>query len=337
MRDFHSLSITTCLDITGYYQYEFILLPICRFLQSLGADFQFGTKVADIVTTSENGQETISRLDLIQRGFAIQKHLSQQDIVLINLGSTIAGSGAGTNSQPPVLHSIEANEELDENWSIWLELRSRSDKFGNPYNFCTRESTSVLESFTITTQDVAFFEYLNSLSRSSPKGGVFIFLPDSPWRLNVCVPTQPVFPQQPENVRVIWGFGLIPEQKGECVNKPMLHCSGAEIMAELLKHLNFPSDRLTRHTVTIPRVMPRMSSFLLARSLHDRPDIIPPNTTNIGLVGQFVEISKYSCVDAGFGVRTAQMAASRLMGLDLQQVGQRRYSSAVLLKILCWK
>lgn len=108
-------------------------------------------------------------------------------------------------------------------------------------------------------------------------------------------------------------------------------------MMELLQHLNFPSELLTRHTVTIPRAMPHMSSSLLARSFHDRPDIIPQNTTNTGLFGQFVEILQYSCVDASFGVRAAQVAVCRLMGIYLQQVKQKRYPGPVLLKIFFGK
>lgn len=115
------------------FQFELIFLPICRFLQSLGVDFQFRTKVTDIVTTFENGQQTISWLDLIQKASPIQKHLSQRDIVLINLGSTVSGSVTGTNSNPPIWQSIEANEELVENWSLWLEHGSSGNKFGNPY------------------------------------------------------------------------------------------------------------------------------------------------------------------------------------------------------------
>lgn len=324
----------TCLDITGYYQYESVFLPICRFLQNLGVDFQFGTKVTDIVIFSSNGCQTVSRLDVIQRGLELQIHLCRQDIVIMTVGSTISGSVTGTNSLPPVWQPIGTEGQLDQNWLLWLELDSRNGKFGNPYNFCTRLSESICESFTITTQDTAFFNYLNSLSRSSSRDGVFISLRESPWRLNVCVPIQPVFPQQPDDVHVLWGFASFPRCKGKYVKKAMPKCSGAEILVELLGQLNVPSELHIRHTITIPRVMPRMSSFLLARSLHDRPDIIPRDTTNIGLVGQFVDIPQYSCVDPSYSVRSAQVAVSRLMGVDFQQVERRRYSSVVLLNLL---
>lgn len=105
-------------------------------------------------------------------------------------------------------------------------------------------------------------------------------------------------------------------------------------MSELLQHVNFPSEHV-RHTVAIPRVMPRMSSLLIGRSPEDRPQVIPQNTSNIGLVGQFVELPHYSCVDMSYGVRAADMAVSQLMNLHMPSVVLKT-SFLTLLKILLW-
>jgi oleate hydratase len=161
-------------------------------------------------------------------------------------------------------------------------------------------------------------------------------LPESHWRLNICIPAQPVFPRQPYIVRVLWGFALFPWSKGNYIEKPMLECSGAEVMTELLRHLNILPELLIRRTVTIPRVMPRMCSILLARSSRDRPEIIPQNTSNIGLIGQFVDIPRYSCADMSYGVRTAQMVVSQLMGVDIQEE-RHKLPKLNLLKLLFWK
>ncbi|OGE56949.1 hypothetical protein PENARI_c002G07840 [Penicillium arizonense] len=337
--EFHSLSILSCMDITGYYQHEYILLPLYRFLHSLGVDFQFDTKVADIATVPHKDHQTISQLDLIQRGFATRKQLGQNDIVIMTIGSTVSGSATGTNDRQPVWQQMETGEELDENWSLWLELGTRHRKFGNPYNFCTRQSESMMESFTITTEDLAFFQQISALSHSMVGAGAFISVPECHWKLNICIPAQPVFSKQPYNVRVLWGFALFPWSKGNYVKKPMLECSGAEIMIELLRHLDIPPELLLRRTVTIPRVMPRMSSILLIRSSRDRPEIIPQNTCNIGLIGQFVEIPRYSCADMSYGVRTAQIAVSQLMGVNVQQEERWKLPLPLptLLRLSFWK
>ncbi|KAJ5931410.1 hypothetical protein N7516_005899 [Penicillium verrucosum] len=69
-------------------------------------------------------------------------------------------------------------------------------------------------------------------------------------------------------------------------------CSGAEIMSKILYYLNPPGEMATaalQSSITIPLVMPRMSSALLARSPKDRPCITPESAVNLGLVGPFVE------------------------------------------------
>lgn len=312
-------------------------MPLYRFLHSLGVDFQFDTKVADIAMVPHNDHQTISQLDLIQRGFAIRKQLGQNDIVIMTLGSTVSGSATGTNDHQPIWQPIETGEELDENWSLWLELGTRHRKFGNPYNFCARQSESMMESFTITTEDLAFFQQISALSHATVGAGAFISLPECHWRLNICIPAQPVFSKQPYNVRVLWGFALFPWSKGNYVKKPMLECSGAEVMIELLRHLDIPPELLIRRTVTIPRVMPRMSSILLSRYSRDRPEIIPQNTCNIGFIGQFVEIPRYSCADMSYGIRTAQMAVSQLMGVDIQKEERWKLPLPTLLRISFWE
>lgn len=298
-------------------------------------DFQFDTKVLDIITTKD--AQTIARLEVVENGFQSYREIGPDDIVIATLGSTESGTVVGSNDTQPATVLFDAYEELDENWSLWLALNSKDKKFGNPYTFCTRRSQSILESFTITTEDLNFFNYLTSLARPTSKTETLIVLRESRWKLNLCLPTQPVFPYQPQRVRVLWGFALFPEGIGNYVKKTMLQCSGAEIQAEILQHLNFSPELLFQHTVTIPRVMPRMISILLAHSWDERPEVIPRNTSNIGLVGQFVEIPNYSCIDMSYAVRTAQIVVSRLMGLDTPSDKMRRSFIALSLKILLWR
>lgn len=271
---------------------------------------------------------------MIRNGFQMQQKISDDDIVFITPGSTVSGMTRGTNDHPPGRHSLEPHDELDENWAIWLEVGTRNDILGNPYNFCTRESESLLESFTITTSDPGLIEYIDLHTHNDTEAGSIISFDESPWKLTCCIPTQPVFVHQPANIRIFWGFALFARRQGDYVRKPMYDCSGAEITKELLGHLHFASQ--PSKTTTIPRVMPRMTAMLLIRSLNDRPQVIPPSISNLALIGQFVEIPYYSCVDTSYGVRTAQLAVSRLMGLDFR-FEQKKSSILDLLRILLWK
>ncbi|KAJ5704062.1 hypothetical protein N7493_011200 [Penicillium malachiteum] len=336
LHQYHSLSILNSLDISGYYQFESIILPVYLYLQSIGVDFHFDTTVEDLITTSKNGYQRVSKLKLVENGFHIAKDIGTHDIVIMMLGSSTSGSSIGTNDASPMFNSLEPDDEYDENWKLWLELGTQNDKFGNPYNFCTRMNDSILGSFTMTITDRPLWEFLTSRAAQADCG-TFIMLPDSNWELRLCIPTQPVFSQQPQNVYVIWGFTLFPSRKGNYVNKSMEECSGTQITAEVLQHLQY--HPVPPNTLTIPSLMPRMTSMLLVRSKTDRPDVIPPNTSNLALVGQFVEIPDYTCVDVSYGIRAAQIATSRLMNVSMpdDELRERFATIKNLLRLLSWR
>jgi oleate hydratase len=333
--DFQTVALLSGHEITRHYHHETIFLPIYFYLRSLGVDFRFNTTVSQIVTTPNGCSQTISRLDIVQEGYHIHQDIRAQDIVLATLGSTVSGCAIGTNEYPPALQSMEPAEELDENWSIWLELGSKHAKFGNPYNFCTRRSQSTLVSFTITTEDLAFFQHVSRLSCLSPVAGTFV-LEESQWKINLCIPRQGFVQGQPVNVRILWGYALAPGTKGDFVDKPMLYCSGAEILSEILSHLDYSSELLVQRTVVIPRIIPRMTSFFISRYFNDCPQVLPPNTTNIGLVGQFVELPYHSCVDLSYGVLAAKIAVFSLMDSDKPCV-KLKIPFLTVLRAMLWR
>ena len=299
-------------------------------------DFQFGTEVKNIEISENNHQRLITGFHLVRDKVELHRSLDKSDIVLAQLGSTISGSAVGTNDIPPAWQSMKVDDMLDQNWSAWLDLGNKHHDFGDPYSFCTRQSESMLESFTITTGNLEFFDNLRKLARCTSEAGAFIFLKSSHWRMNLCIPSQPVFPSQPPNVRVIWGLAHSPESKGNYVNKPMLQCPGTDIMTELLGHLNMDTQTSIPCTVTIPRAMPRMSAMLLTRTPTNRPQVIPQEFSNVGLVGQFVEIPRYTCVDVSYGIRTAQKVVSGLMGLPTR-VEPLPSTLSILQKVAFWR
>ena len=64
-------------------------------------------------------------------------------------------------------------------------------------------------------------------------------LKDSNWVLSLSIFHQPEVIGQPAGTSVWWGYGLYPERKGDFVRKRMNECTGAEILEETLRHLQF--------------------------------------------------------------------------------------------------
>jgi oleate hydratase len=90
-----------------------------------------------------------------------------------------------------------AGNDLDENWSLWLNLRMQHPKLGDPYNFCTSVTESRLETFTVTLKDANFFNRFVQLTCDEPGIGSFVYLKDSSWKISVCIPRQPFFTYHP--------------------------------------------------------------------------------------------------------------------------------------------
>jgi oleate hydratase len=163
-----------------------------------------------------------------------------------------------------------------------------------------------------------------------PETGSLVTLRDSSWLLTLSLPRQPLFPDQPDSVRVFWGYALDPENEGDFVKKQMLSCSGEEILTEVLHQLDLPIGDILPKTVTVPCVMPRWTSILLPRSNGDRPQVVPQGMTNMALIGQFVDIPE-EAVTMDYMVRGAQMAVHQLMGLEREMKKSKKgYTTSLL-------
>lgn len=102
----------------------------------------------------------------------------------------------------------------------------------------------------------------------------------------------------------------------------MAACSGREILTELLGHLDFhfshddddQNAKILASAITIPCMMPYITSQFLTRGVGDRPEVVPHGSANLALVGQFVEIPRDTVFTVEYSVRAAQMAVHAFMG-----------------------
>lgn len=307
------------IDRTRFNFYESVVLPISAYLRSEGVNFHFNTKVVDIILSSSsvessNDAKTVSELVLRESNEEQRVKINPCDLAIVTLGSTNSGAQVGTNLEPP--HRASDPDDITYgDWSLWFHLATGSTKFGSPLNFNSYSPQSTLVTFTVTLYDPYFMHLYRALTHDVAGTGALVSFPESNWLLSISVPHQPVFSNQPANVYVIWGYGLRPEKLGNTIDKPMMDCTGEEIMAELLSHLNFPLDSILPRSNTIPCILPLATSALLPRIHSDRPEVIPQNTTNVALVGQFAEIPRDTTLNVEYSVRGAQIAVYKLMGL----------------------
>lgn len=311
--EMHSHNDVRELERTQFSLYESLIIPITSYLEEKGVDFRFDAMVTNLQLYPAGDPTTVSEIIMEESGKEMLITLDPIDIVIVTLGSMTSGMQTGSNSEPPA--SLSRDKLKCGEWLLWEKLKQQSPKFGNPSNFSSRSGESKVETFTVTLHDSDFMEYYAKLTSDKPGTAALLTIMESPWGLNISVPHQPVFATQPKIVHVIWGYALHPEREGRYVRKPMEECSGEEIFLELLSHLHFPIDPLLSSSTTIPCLMPLGTSMLLSRKHQDRPRVIPHNTTNIALIGQYVEIRNDTSLNVEYSVRGAQVGVCELMGL----------------------
>jgi oleate hydratase len=315
--DIHLLNDVKTLDRTRYNLYESIILPISTHLRSKGVNFHFNAKVVDIrfdIDGKSSEPTTINGIILRENEEERIVNLNPNDFAIVTVGSPHSSHQVGNNLDPPPQPSVP-NDFSYEDWSLWIHLAQKSTKFGVPLNFNSHPQESTLVTFTVTLHDSEFMRLYRVMTHDVPGSGALLSFPDSNWLLSISVPHQPVCSNQPPNTHIIWGYGLQPERIGNFVDKPMTKCAGREIMVELLSHLDFPIKSLLPESITIPCLFPLGTSALLPRYPKNRPEVIPPKTTNIALVGIFAEIPHDTTFNLEYIVRGAQTAVYQLMGL----------------------
>jgi oleate hydratase len=250
-----------------------------------------------------------------------------------------ASSTLGTNTLPPPQTSISTSSP-DGSWGLWASLANpitnpHYTHFGNPSNFYSRIAESAWLSFTVTiNDDPTFFMKIEEWSGNKAGTGALVTFKDSNWLMSIVVPHQPHFLNQPDTTQVFWGYGLFPFKNGNFVKKPMIECSGSEILTELLHHLNFPLSPILENSITIPSMLPYITAQFLTRKEGDRPAVVPEGSTNLGLLGQFVEMERDTVFTVEYSVRGAQVAVKSLMGLGKEMVVKDVYRGEHHVKVL---
>jgi oleate hydratase len=161
---------------------------------------------------------------------------------------------------------------------------------------------------------------------------------DSRWLLSLTIFEQPEIIGQPPGTYVWWGYGLFPERIGDFVRKRMDECTGAEILEEVVRQLRFERqlDRIMASSICIPCDMPYVNNIWMRRTRTDRPRPVPEGSTNLGLLGQYVEVSRDVAFTIEYSARTAWEAIHFLLkrGPAPPPVYQAQYDPKALLAAL---
>jgi oleate hydratase len=299
---------------TVYNQYDSMVRPLEKWLEQRGVNFELEVQVTDLVIGEGPEGKRVERILCRRDNLHAEITLKEADRMIVTLGSMTEGSILGDTDCAATLGTKQDGGA----WTLWEKIAEGRPEFGRPAVFADHVDESKWLSFTTTLHSPDFFQLVRDLTGNVPGEGGLITFPQSNWLASIVLPHQPHFIGQPDDVQVLWGYGLFVDKPGNYVRKPMAECSGREIMTEIIGHLGgaAQTDALIEAATCIPCMMPFITSQFLRREHGDRPEVVPAGWANLAFTGQYCEQPDDVVFTVEYSVRSAQTAAYRLLGLD---------------------
>ncbi|MBM7624717.1 oleate hydratase [Sporohalobacter salinus] len=331
MQEFERLHNLGGIDRTKYNQYDSQILPLQKWLQDKGVNFKTRCIVKDMDISTNKQSKTVETIYYTLAGDKKEINIDPTDLVFVTNGSMTDGSDLGSMTEAPQLNEKGASFEL------WKNIAEGNPEFGNPAKFSDHIEKTKWESFTVTLKNKELFDHIIEFTEEEPGNGLTTFV-NSSWLMSTVVAEQPHFKNQPDDVKIFWGYGLYPEEKGDYVDKKMEDCTGEEILKELCYHLQC-TDKLPsilEDVNCIPCMMPFITAHFMPRKIGDRPRVVPKTSNNLAFLGQYAELPNDVVFTVEYSIRSAQTAVYNLLALNkkVPPINEYQFDIRVLLSSL---
>ena len=310
------------LRFTKYNQYESMILPMIKYLESFGVQFHFGVKVVNVQFDCKPERKLATRIDVIRDGQEESIDLTENDLVFITNGGCVENSTMGSQNKPA---EFRPEIRAGGGWDMWRKIAAQDPAFGNPDKFCGNPELCNWMSATVETLDQRIIPYIKKICKRDPftgkvvTGGI-VTVKDSSWLLSWTVNRQPQFREQPKDHCLVWVYALFSDKPGDYIKKPMRECTGKEICMEWLYHLGVPENEIedmAEHSAnTVPVMMPYIDAFFMPRAIEDRPKVVPDGAVNFAFLGQFAELPRDTIFTTEYSMRTGMEAVYTLLNVD---------------------
>ena len=313
----------TALRFTKYNQYESMILPMVKYLESHNVRFHYGVQVTNVeFDCSDPAHKLAKRIDVIENNEPGAIDLTENDLVFITNGGCVENSSMGSQDKP-----APYNTEIKEGggWDMWRKIAAQDPDFGHPDKFCYDPEQTNWMSATVETLDQRIIPYITDICKRDPfsgkvvTGGI-VTVKDSSWLMSWTINRQPQFREQPKDHCLVWVYSLFTDKPGDFVKKPMRDCTGKEICMEWLYHLGVPEEQIgdlaENSANTVPVMMPYIDAFFMPRAYGDRPKVVPDGSVNFAFLGQFAETPRDTIFTTEYSMRTGMEAVYTLLNVD---------------------
>ena len=313
----------TALRFTKYNQYESMILPMVKYLESHNVRFHYGVQVTNVeFDCSDPAHKLAKRIDVVENNEPGAIDLTENDLVFITNGGCVENSSMGSQDKP-----APYNTEIKEGggWDMWRKIAAQDPDFGHPDKFCYDPEQTNWMSATVETLDQRIIPYITGICKRDPfsgkvvTGGI-VTVKDSSWLMSWTINRQPQFRDQPKDHCLVWVYSLFTDKPGDFVKKPMRDCTGKEICMEWLYHLGVPEEQIEdlaeNSANTVPVMMPYIDAFFMPRAYGDRPKVVPDGSVNFAFLGQFAETPRDTIFTTEYSMRTGMEAVYTLLNVD---------------------
>ena len=334
----------SALRFTKYNQYESMILPLTKYLESNGVKIEYGIDVKNVIFESKQNKKVATQIIYENNGQEKTIDLIEDDLVFITNGCCTDTSCYGDQNNAPDLSKIKNGN--GESWDLWKNIASQASngEFGNPDKFCGNVDLTNWMSATIEVSDENIIKHIINICKRDPRkgkvttGGI-VTVKDSTenWYLSWTINRQPQFKSQNKNSILVWVYALNTTKPGNFIEKVIKTCTGKEICEEWLYHIGIPTNEIEKYADkcnTTTCYMPYINAFFQPREEKDRPLVVPKESINFAFVGQFAETPRDTIFTTEYSIRTGMEAVYTLLKVDraVPEVWGSKYDVRELLK-----
>lgn len=334
----------SALRFTKYNQYESMILPLTKYLESHGVKIEYGVDVKNVIFESKQNKKVATQIVYENKGEEKTIDLIEDDLVFITNGCCTDTSCYGDQDHAPDLSKIKNGE--GESWDLWKNIAAQATngEFGNPDKFCGNVDETNWMSATVEVSDENIINHIIDICKRDPRkgkvttGGI-VTVKDSTdnWYLSWTINRQPQFKSQKKNSVLVWVYALNTNKPGIFINKPIKLCTGKEVCEEWLYHIGIPNNEIeecAEKCNTTTCYMPYINAFFQPREEKDRPLVVPKESINFAFIGQFAETPRDTIFTTEYSIRTGMEAVYTLLNIDraVPEVWGSKYDVRELLR-----
>ena len=334
----------SALRFTKYNQYESMILPLTKYLESHGVKIEYGMNVKNVILENTKDKKVATQIIYEKEGEEKTIDLIEDDLVFITNGCCTDTSCYGDQTHVPDLSKIKNGS--GESWNLWKNIASQAlnGEFGNPDKFCSHVDETNWMSATIEVSDEEIIKHIINICKRDPRDGKvttggIVTVKDSMdnWYLSWTINRQPQFKSQNKDSILVWVYALNTTKNGNFVKKPIQDCTGKEICEEWLYHIGVEDKKIETYADkcnTTTCYMPYINAFFEPREEKDRPLVVPDKAVNFAFIGQFAETPRDTIFTTEYSIRTGMEAVYTLLKVDraVPEVWGSKYDVRELLK-----